>query len=53
MKDARILLGVKPYDGPTNYCRGDGYFGVACEHKYGKAIFDEALRRVQALGGAS
>lgn len=45
MRDSRILLGVKPFDGPTNYCYGDGYFAMACERKYGKDVFDEALRR--------
>ena len=32
------LNGWPPYDGPENICRGDGYYGMSLEKKYGKTI---------------
>lgn len=42
-RDLKTLFGLPPYDEPSNYLRGDGYFAQSLERKYGKTI-DELCR---------
>lgn len=45
--DLAKLDGKPPYNTPSNYCWGDGYFASSLEQKYGAPI--ETLRRL--VGG--
>lgn len=44
LHDAKVILGIPPHDAPSNGSRGCGYFGLACETKYGRAVWQKALR---------
>ena len=36
--DLKKLRGLPPYDGPSNICRGDAYFAMGIEKRYGMSI---------------
>ena len=38
--ELKKLEGLPPHDGGGNICRGDGYFAVSLERKYGMSIKD-------------
>ena len=56
--ELKKLNGLPPYDGPSNYVRGDGYFAASLEAKYGASIaeleqavgFDELRRHWEQTG---
>ena len=46
-RDARIYLGLPPYNTATNITRGDPYFNRACKEKYGESRWLAALDAVK------
>ncbi len=47
IEDIKKFFGIAPYNGPENILRGDGYFKVSIEKKYGDSI--ENLRKKAGL----
>jgi hypothetical protein len=47
IEDLKKFLGLAPYNGPENFLRGDGYFKLSIEKKYGDKI--ENLRKKAGL----
>ena len=43
--EVKKFLGKSPYDKPSNTSRGDGYFRLSLNDKYGKQNVDEEIRR--------
>lgn len=43
----RMLLGVKPYDQDTNYCKHDTYFAKSLRDRYGDRAVDEMIVQVR------
>lgn len=46
----RMLLGVKPYDEDTNYCKNDAYFAKYLRDRYGSKAVDEMIAQVRSRG---
>ena len=40
IKDLKMLHGMPPYDSPSNYCKGDGYFANNMIKKYNMSMRD-------------
>jgi hypothetical protein len=47
IEDIKKFFGITPYNGPENILRGDGYFKISIEKKYGDSI--ENLRKKAGL----
>lgn len=48
LNDARKACAVKPYNTPSNYLFGDGYFAQSCRDKYGERMWNMACEMVRA-----
>ena len=44
--DAKKAIGAHPYDGPTNYLVGDGYFHQDCVRRHGAEVWGAACDKV-------
>ena len=47
-KDVRMLLGLPPYDGPTNICWNDNYFAHSLKIKYGEKALRDMEKKLRA-----
>ena len=42
-----MFLGKPPHDKPSNICRGDGYFALDCEKRFGEKIWNDAVEKAK------
>ena len=47
--DLKKLSGLPPYDGPSNYVAGDGYFAMSIKRDYDSDILAEAEKEINKL----
>ena len=43
----RMLFGLPPHDGPSNFCRSDNYFGNSIERDFDSHVKKAALELIE------
>lgn len=46
-KDIKILLGLPPYNSPSNYCWNDNYFAASLNSKYGEIAVSKMIEKLR------
>ena len=49
VRDLAMFRGLPPYDTPSNYTRGDGYFIMSINNKYGRDMVDKVNAELDKL----
>lgn len=44
--DVKKLLGLKPFDNPTNFCWNDNYYAKSLNDKYGSEVVEKEIKRL-------